>query len=333
MVRLGALPSFALCVCLVALSACGSDDAPFASADGGGAGSSGAGGSSGTAGASGAPNAGAGGVAAGGAAGGGPISCTGTWAPTPQVVLRTGPQVEIASPTLSPDELELFYSSKEPSLTEWHFRRSVRTDKTVEFAEGAVLPELDAACATADQDRSVDLSRDGLRAYVGCYLLNMSPPLEGPLRVARRTAIGAPWVLDPSTGPRVGPSVSVSTNELELYSTTKSRPGPPLLYTRTSTSTSFGDGAWVPGLESVNMETLDSSPDDLSVLGLLQFGIAIASRSAPSGPFGSATTLIAGTPTDTVGAPELSADCRSLYYIHVVSDTSPAVYTIEMRAR
>jgi hypothetical protein len=267
---------------------------------------------------------------AGGAAGSVTISCAGAFIGTARELLQAGTGESMASPTLGPDELEMFYTLKD-SASVSHFHRSVRASKDATFPDGAPVPELDAACALTSDERHMDLSYDGLRAYVICA--PDAVPSSGSLRVARRAAIGSPFALDPSTFGTVGQSIAIAKDELTAYSTTLSRPGPPLMYTRGSTTSPFAPGIPIPGLETVDLEAVDPSPDGLSLFGSLDSSIIVTTRTTPSDGFGPTSTVVPRGTQEVVGAPELSQDCRSLYFIHVDTQPDPDVYSIRSLKR
>jgi hypothetical protein len=227
--------------------------------------------------------------------------------------------IRLSSPTLSPDELEMIYVEGDAPETRFNFRRSIRSSKTASFPAGDVVPELDAACSRPEDQRSIDLSRDGLSAYITCYL-DPNVVFTAPLRIARRSALGAKFVLDPQSYGTVGPSVGVGLDELVIYSSDRNTfdPGPPHRYTRSSTSATFGDKTSIPGLESVGLITPELSPDGLSMFGALSGSLIVAERSTPDARFAAPTTILVGDPTTILfGAPEMSQDCRSLYYVQV----------------
>lgn len=287
-----------------------------------------------------------GGVSVGGAAGSGgsvtagapgtggavTASCSGAWGTSSQVVYAAPAGARLASPTVSPDELEIFYSISTDS-TNWSFRRSSRSSTGVAFGDGVPVPELDAACPDSALSRNMDLSQDGLTAYFVCYMEGQTP-IQGALRVARRQALGAPFVLDATSYGTVGPSVSIGPGELVLYSTALTNSAPPLVYTRASTSAPFGSGTPVPGLESVNLVTPDPSPDGLSLVGALNSSVVTVTRSAPNGPFGpSAPLLSPSANTDVFGSPDIAPSCRSLYFIYLDEVTNPSANSIRVASR
>jgi hypothetical protein len=68
--------------------------------------------------------------------------------------------------------------------------------------------------------------------------------------------------------------------------------------------------------------------------GGLDSSVQVAARATPSGAYGAPTIVVETTTDHAVGAPEVSHDCRSLYYIDVdMSGTGPSVYTLQVRTR
>lgn len=291
----------------------GEQAGPGAGAGGATAGSSGSGGQG--AGGSGA----GGGSAAGGAgataqAGLGSIDCSGTFG-TPVPILDEASDVLLSSPTLSPDALELIYVRGRGTQIEFH--RSTRDSLVAPFPVGAPLPDLDAACQPGDA-RSADLSYDGLRAYVVCYSATAEPTGPGMLHVADRAGLAASFVFR-SDSLRVGPSAAISRDELTLFSASDIDVGsaPPLQFTRSSLSATFGAGETISGLEGVFLSSPDPSPDGLSLYGGLLGDVVEARRSTASAAFGAPIVLYSRPSTnEQLGAPELSQDCRSLFYLH-----------------
>jgi hypothetical protein len=279
--------------------------------DGGAAkgGASGAGGGlSGNPGAGGESVAGFGGESIGEAGtGGGSVSidCTGTFG-DPRVVFD--PQMtKLFSPTLNADETELLYATGDGDL---QYFRSTRSSKLDDFGPGEPLPELDAACMTTDS-RTIDLSADGLRAYLVCYGSNNA---EGyTLRIAVRSAPDAPFVLDSKSYGMVGPSAAIATGDLTLYSSgIMIGQGPALVFERATLSAPFDAGKPIPGLESYNLVTPDVSADGLTLFAGYTGGIIVATRTRVSDPFTYGDFVVSGG--DYV-SPAISEDCRSLYAV------------------
>jgi len=281
-------------------------------------GSPSAGGSSST---GGAPRGGAAGATAGGGSAGGglgPVSCQGDFG-SPTVVLAGETGVPVASPSLSPDTLELFYVRE--SKEEHAFRRSTRADDNAMFTAGAPVPELDAACA-AGESRTIGLSSDGLRAYVVCYAADPNALGGGVLHVADRASQGAAFTLRAGTA-MVGPSAAISSDELTLYTSSDVDPGsdPPRRYRRAATTAEFGSGEDIPGLSVVNLSAPDPSPDELELFGALDTDLVVTTRATRDGAFGEPRILLPHVENAIYGAPEISRDCRSLFVVRQTRDS------------
>lgn len=242
--------------------------------------------------------------------------------------------VRLGSPTFSPDGLELIYSRDGLDGTPITFRRSTRAGVDEPFPVGAPLVSLDAACPP-EESRSIDLSPDGLRAYLVCYNDEVSPVGPGTLHIAERPSLTGEFVLRPETR-EVGPSAAISADELTLYTSSDVDLGgfPPRQYQRTSVSEMFGASSDIPGLETAALVAPDISPDGLSLYGG-DGGVQVAVRSSKDAPFGAPTLLyMGGTQREALGAPEMSRDCRTLFYIQQLSvDTGTGVNATLMMAR
>jgi hypothetical protein len=321
----------AVCVCfglISALTACGADDGqgssgmPSASGGGGGSGASpaGSGGSAGSV-----VTAGAGG------SGGAELDCSGTFGEQ-KTVFTAAEAEEIASPALSPDELEMFYSRirGDGSVS---FERTSRASTADSFPAGSAVPELDSSCQAGDL-RGIDLSADGLRAYVVC-IAPEALPFSGTLRMAERGDPSSPFVLNPMEFGTVGSSPAIGHDELTLYTSNDYNPGtdPGRRYTRTSISEAFGPASDVPGLDDVIFTSPDPGPDGLSIFMGKSGALAISSRAAAADPFGTATDLIAGSAAAVFGSPEVSQDCRAVYFIGIDYTSGAGAFTIQVIER
>lgn len=294
---------------------------------GGGSGSGGAGASAGTGATAGdgggsatggiTGNAGAGGESAGeagdgsaGRAGGSAsVDCTGTFG-EPHVVFES-PGRRLFSPTLTADETELLYAVGDAD--DLRFYRSTRSSRTESFGPGEPLPELDAACVATDS-RTIDLSSDGLRAYLVCY--GGDGPNDNALRLAVRSALDAPFVLDPMSYGEVAPSAAVAPGELTLYSSgVQPSEDPALVFERSATSEPFGAGMEIPGLEGSALVTPDVSPDGLSLFGSLMGAIVLATRASVHDPFSTAEPILGPPAGGQWISATVSEDCRSLYAV------------------
>lgn len=246
-------------------------------------------------------------------------------------MLQPAPGATLSSPVISSDERELFYVQyDEPYVG--HFRRSTRATSEGRFPDGAVVPELDAACAPRDY-RSLDVSRDGLRAYVVCFE-SIDDGTYGELRVAERRSREQPFVLRTETFGRIGASPALTPDELSLYTSSPDGVGDaPRFYTRSARDQAFSNGAPVAGLSATDMTSPEPSPDGLSLFGGEAASIVVAARAAPDAAFGAPVAVIVPPDgTGLLGAPELSADCRSLYYVAVDASVAPPDYRL-MRVR
>lgn len=318
-----------LCVSLTTLSACGGTEHEGPEDPGSEAGGSEAGGSSGSSGSSGSnAQAGrAGSVSQGGStnpvggSGGAPSldpsDCSGTFS-TPAPGLTEEASATLASPALSPDALTLFYTRI--SGGQIGFRASTRASRTSVFPAGSPVPELDAACQT-DEGRTVDLSSDGLRAYVACYSATAEPLGAATLTVAERVSLTAPFALRSGTI-QVGPGAAISKDELRLYTSSDVNAGfkPPRLFVRANTQEPFGAGTAIPGLEDVNLTAPDPAPDGLTLFGGLMSNVVVTTSASADAPFATPTVLFApADATQQLGAPEISQDCRSLFFVRQTS--------------
>lgn len=271
----------------------------------------GAGGTSGTAGSGGAPPG---------------FDCSGTFAGT-GVVLQAPSGATLSSPVLSSDERELFYVQYDEPYA-GHFRRSTRASRAGRFPDGSVVPELDAACAARDY-RSLDVSLDGLRAYIVCFA-SLDGGTAGDLRVAERRSPGEPFVLRTDALGWVGASPALSRDERRLYSSSPEGEGEaPRVYTRATRDGAFVAEAFIPGLAGTEMAAPEPSPDELTLFGAESASIVAASRATADSAFGAPVPILS-PPNGTwlLGAPELSADCRSLYYVAVDAGVAPPEYRL-----
>lgn len=314
-----------LCASLVAASGCGgtehNETQPTAGSNAAAAGaSSGQAGQGGSA----APAGGHAGNTVGGAAGAGtsgsgtqPADCSGTFgAPTPG--LTEDAKAKLASPALSPDALTLFYTRTLDGQIS--FRVSTRANLTAVFPAGAAIPELDAACQAAE-GRSVDLSADGLRAYIACYSATAEPVGAATLRVAERASLTAPFSVS-GDKVQVGAGAAISKDELTLFTSSDVNPGfkPPRLFQRASLAEAFGVGAAIPGLEEVNLTAPDPAPDGTTLYGGLMGNVVVTTRAGASSAFAAPTVLFApADATQQLGAPEVSQDCRRLFFVQQTS--------------
>lgn len=291
-------------------SGCSGDDTSGTGGAGGGTNDTGAGGTgatAGTGGNSGTP---------------GGVDCSGSFGGA-AVVLDDGARV--ATPSITADELVLFYTRGDSGGERFYV--SQRASVSEAFPVGASVPELDAACQTTD-DRSLDVSGDGLTAYVSCY-----PPgtLAEPttLYVLTRASQTEPFGSASEAG-SMTPSSSVEEDGLSAVWSGEASPSTRLA-TRTSTTESFGNDTALPGLETTNVHAPDLSPDGLAVYGGIDVEgirtLAASTRASTSEPF-RAPEVLSGLISTLLGsgAPDLSADCRSLYFVGVDAQGMYRIY-------
>lgn len=268
----------------------------------------------------------------GAGAGGTPAyDCSGTFAGQ-SVVLEAPSGATLASPAVAADELELFYVQYDRPYA-GHFRRATRPSADAGFGDGSVVPELDAACLERHY-RSLDLSLDGLRAYLVCFESLEAGP-AGPLHVAERRSRDEPFTLVTSFG-HVGASPAIARDELSLYTSSPdgSDNGPAWSYSRSNTGEAFERGGPVAGLADVELAAPEPSPDGLTLFGGLSTSVVAASRATPDAPFGAPVPVLSAPDgTQLLGAPELSADCRSLYYVAVDAGVAPPEYDVRRVTR
>jgi len=291
------------------VTACGGTESPEA-----------AGGSGGIAGT---PRAGSGGGGSGGASGSaglaGAADCTAPWGPLTDVMVEPPPG-RLASPGVSPDGLELFYIY-------WHttdlplgsIMRSVRTSTDDIVMPGEIIPELDAACLPTE-DRSMEVSSDGLSAYILCFA-DLQSDSVGALHVAHRPSLGAAFVLDTMTYGQVGASPSFPADELTVFTSFEQGigAGPLMTYERDAKGAAFGPGTPVPGLEDHYLASPTVSSDALTLFATFSNSIVMSTRASRAEPFTyQGVAALPASSSDYFGAPFVSADCGSLYVVRFV---------------
>jgi hypothetical protein len=303
------------------VTACGGTEAPEAAG--------GSGGSAGT------PRAGSGGGGSGGASAGsgrggtsggsggaglaGAADCTAPWGPLTDVMVEPPPG-RLASPGVSPDGRELFYIY-------WHttdlplgrIMRSVRTSTDDIFMPGEIVPELDAACLPTE-DRSMEVSTDGLSAYILCFA-DLGSDSVGALHVAHRPSLGAAFVLDTMTYGLVGASPSFPADELTVFTSFEQGigAGPLMTYERGAKSAAFGPGTPVPSLEDHYLASPTISSDALTLFATFSNSIVMSTRASRAEPFAyQDVAALPASSSDYFGAPFVSADCGSLYVVRFV---------------
>jgi hypothetical protein len=257
-----------------------------------------------------------------GVGGAAPVDCSGAFG-SPKVVLKEQPNVNLGSASIANGDLTLFY--RKDVASKGHIFVSKRASKADVFQPGIEVPELTALCS---EDITFDVSSDGLRAYMAC---GMSPCANGACDIlfADRASLADPFVGHGKIG-TAGPTPSISADDLVLVSGGLDPTMPPRMATRASKDVPFGAAGPIPGLESTPFWGPTLSPDGLSLYGSVDNGgdIAVTTRPSPTHPFGVPVPmhLSADPATNKVGAPDISASCRALYY---VSANDSAVLVLE----
>ena len=286
--------------------------------------SAGSAGSAGSGGFAGSGGSGAGGSADSGGPGGG--GCGGLFG-APSVVYSDAPH-SVGSPELPDDELELYFVRREgPSdaPTAFHFMVSRRQSKDVSFPAGALVPELDAFCAQPFS-RSLDISPDGLRVYASCHVSDQKSDLMFAERPNRMTPFGALRSIA-----SLGQSVGLSRNELEVYvsnyATLKIARA-----LRSSVAQMFGPsmeltlGDCSSAARLCDFVTPSVSADGLELYAAVPFRpvVGVSTRQTVHEEFGPAVDLhLAPREANAAGSPEISGDCRSLYFVIAQTGTDP----------
>jgi hypothetical protein len=257
--------------------------------------------------------------------------CSGAFG-TPRTVLEIF-DMQVSALTLSPDELELIYNADTLGATGPGLYSARRASKTEMFSNPVGLPELDAACTSPLHTRSGDLSFDGLTFYFACYLSTQRQPM--PLRVARRTSLDAPFVLDPEPLGELIAGPSVSRDELELFSALDDVPV--MRLGRDDISEPFGPAEPVAGFEMLALATPEIAANGRDIFvsqtttGGSSYGIAKATRSGPSAAFGPLEWVLPENPEEVFRSPAISNDCRSLYYVN--ERPNPRAYRVDVVTR
>jgi len=264
---------------------------------------------------------------AGGTIGG--KACQGNYGPLTPVFTEPSPYT-INGPSVTADELQLFYSRGGDSgpdvLTQLLFYRT-RTSTTEAFGGAQPLPELADVCMPEDHVNP-DISEDGLTLYVTCTKRTELGLPEGTsqLRVARRKDRASPFVLDAEPVGAVFASAGLSADELTAYTGGEIWGTAPQLFSRSSKAEKFGANQPVPGFTSP-LNSPDISADGLTLFGAAPPEPTVhqlvwrATRSSLSEDFGPASILDFGFPDNIFGAPNVVPSC-SLYMVMIPAASS-----------
>lgn len=256
-----------------------------------------------------------------------PICHTGTWG-TPQPIASTVTVSEEVNPSVSPDELTLYFSSNQGGGTRklWSATRASRSDPF-----GTPAPLVGTGLASTADDLEPEISSDGLTLYFtsrrsgsDAIYVATRPSLTSQFAVQQQLVVTG----DASTAQQ-GPTVS--PDELTLYYT------PGLVNMAVATRATRTDPfVFVRLLAEVNAPQTDTEAS-ISADGLELFWesfrtgpvmIYTASRASTGDPFSAPiglAALAAGNPG--AGSPAISADGRTLYYF-ITDGTQDDLYTV-----
>lgn len=246
------------------------------------------------------------------------VDCSGEFGPPVRVL---DDNALVASPAITGDELELFYARDVAGKAE--LVSSVRGSKEVSFPAGVRVASLDDYCTTAQPERTLDVTADGLRVYFVCRALTSG---QTPLIFASRSRRTDPFVVQGQVG-SVGNAPALFGGELQVLAPRYGGTGALEVGNRASTSDSFGPMQAIPELSgSLNSPTL--SEDGLVLFVTRTPNIVVTSRPDAGAPFGSTLTPVAALPFPGASA-EISADCRTLYFVGVPDAGARHVYAIK----
>lgn len=223
--------------------------------------------------------------------------------------------MDLGGPSITEDELELFYSL-DTGTGLASFVVTKRESVSAAFPAASPVPGV-SGCSTPFG--TMDVSDDGLRLYYACWADSSAPVsvefADRPDRASAFTPKGTVAML--------GGSPAIDSLELVLYSSGLSG-GAPLMAERESPLDEFGEATEIPGLATSTLVTPDASPDGLQLFGAQTGILGFVSRPNVDAPFG-AFTPVPGLP-DNSGAPAISADCRSLYFVARTPSGARAIY-------
>lgn len=249
----------------------------------------------------------AGGLDAGGDVGADAVvttGCGGTFGPG---VLVFDGVSRALGPAVTGDELELFFFDE---VGEVGLATRARTSDP--FTTYRMVPELSALCGGSTVT-GVDVSEDGLRAYVACSVVGLVQ--------AHRSSrdAGAAFVQDAVVATTAS-TPAVVQDELELYDQML---GQVTRATRSSTSSPFSAPVPLTGLAGVgDTSSPDLSPDGLTLYvslttppGSSTRQLVSFTRASTSAEFSASTQSFLGIESSTnSGSPEVTASCRSMYF-------------------
>ncbi|HTL38812.1 MAG TPA: hypothetical protein VL326_37030 [Kofleriaceae bacterium] len=241
------------------------------------------------------------------------ICHTGTFGP-PQLIANTATISEESAPSISADELTLYFvSNRGPSQMRaiWQTTRVAKTDA---FGPPVIVPQIDSSV----DDGEPDISDDGLTIYYWSVRAGQPGVIYSATRATTSDTFvdqGALQIIG-DTSSTTGPQISAdeltlfyASSQLEIAYATRLDRSSPFSFARET--------------DEVNSAPTDSSPS-LTADGLELFfesyrtGPAViyrATRASTADVFSAPVALVelaAGNPD--AGAPDISRDGRTLYY-------------------
>jgi len=240
----------------------------------------------------------------------------------------------MGTPSLTSDELTMFYIDSDSTMAESEDRVVYRTRAALNAPFSAIVPvpELFDVCDNTVTLFSIHVSRDGKRLYWVCTDRGTLSS-AADLHMATRADSMSPFQIAEGTFGRVGRSFSLSADELTLVSnsTSASAIGPEI-FRRSTPDAKFGTP--MPALDvHVSLGWPELGPDGLSLYGVLEEQnafrqIAGARRSSMTASFTGLTNMgLPVAPSETVYAgPTFSADCRRMYWVAVRPMLPRAMY-------
>lgn len=257
---------------------------------------------------------------------------------TTRLAFTPDPNATPTSLSVTDDELELYYAHPLVYVR----RRAARTDA---FGAESELTELSPVCSTAT-DGSVDVTGDGLRLYFSCG----AGAGAVPIRLATRADRNSPFVVDSNTFGTVEASLSVSSDELTLFSVINNGDSAQaLIHTRATTSEPFGSGSPIPGI-NVPFRFPELSADGSTLFGSIAptpliWRLARATRDPATGSFSAPTTdglpvspAVPPEPTSMLVqgdyTPTVPGGCGALYFLRSGRpNLNTVTFTVEVAER
>lgn len=247
--------------------------------------------------------------------------CSGAFA-EPTMLFEGTAQGIPQSFSITPDELQLYYVMD--TLDDRYIERRVRSNRTAAFGAAEAVAELVDVCTPLGGDLhvgSVDLSPDGLGAYISCEL-DVTQPTT--VIYASRPQLSEPFAVDTTSLGTVGASFATADG-FEGYANTPDLFDRVERYQRASLDSAFAAAEVL----DFNLRSPDPSNDGLFLFGSVlvdpvagtDYQLAVARRASTSEPYGEPSSV--GFPVPPAGYSDstvtVSADCRTVYFLRYSS--------------